>query len=67
MKVHAFDARIWLSQSIAYVFPFFGDAHNLERLTPPFLKFNVITLAPIEMAPGTRIRCRLRLRGTPIS
>jgi ligand-binding SRPBCC domain-containing protein len=67
MKVHTLDASIWLPQPIAYVFPFFGDAHNLERLTPPFLKFNVITPAPIVMAPGTRIRYRLQLHGIPIS
>jgi ligand-binding SRPBCC domain-containing protein len=67
MKVHTFDARIWLPQPVAYVFPFFGDAHNLECHTPPFLKFNVITPAPIEMAPGTRIPYRLRLRGIQVS
>jgi ligand-binding SRPBCC domain-containing protein len=49
------------------VFPFFADAHNLERITPPFLKFSVITPAPIVMAAGARIRYRLRLRGIPIS
>jgi ligand-binding SRPBCC domain-containing protein len=67
MKIHHFDAKIWLPQPIAGVFSFFADAHNLERLTPPFLKFNVITPAPIVMAPGARIRYRLRLRGIPIS
>jgi ligand-binding SRPBCC domain-containing protein len=67
MKIHHFDAKIWLPQPIADVFSFFADAHNLERLTPAFLKFNVITPAPIVMAPGARIRYRLRLRGIPIS
>lgn len=67
MKIHHFDAKIWLPQPIADVFSFFADAHNLERITPPFLKFNVITPVPIVMAPGARIRYRLRLRGIPIS
>jgi ligand-binding SRPBCC domain-containing protein len=49
------------------VFPFFSDAHNLEKITPPWLKFNVLTPGPIEMRPGAHIKYRLRLRGLPIS
>lgn len=67
MKVHTFDSKIWLPQPIEEIFPFFADAHNLERITPPFLKFTVTTPAPIVMARGTRIRYRLRLRSIPIS
>jgi ligand-binding SRPBCC domain-containing protein len=67
MKTHTFDSKIWLPQPIDMVFPFFADACNLERITPPFLKFTVITPAPITLARGTRIRYRLRLRGLPIS
>jgi ligand-binding SRPBCC domain-containing protein len=48
------------------VFPFFGDAHNLEAITPPWLGFRVTTPQPIEMAPGTLIEYRLRLHGIPI-
>jgi ligand-binding SRPBCC domain-containing protein len=48
------------------VFSFFSDAHNLERITPPFLKFNVVTPDPIVIAVVTRIRYRLSLRGVPI-
>lgn len=48
------------------VFPFFADAYNLERITPPILGFKVITPAPIKMAVGTLIEYRLRLRNVPI-
>lgn len=47
----------------AQVFPFFAEARNLERITPPLLRFEVLTPDPIRMGAGTLIRYRLRVRG----
>ena len=48
------------------VFEFFSNAHNLDRITPDFLKFRVLTPAPIDMHAGARIDYALRLRGIPL-
>lgn len=47
------------------VFEFFADARNLEAITPPFLKFRVLTQGPIEMRRGALIEYRLQLFGVP--
>jgi ligand-binding SRPBCC domain-containing protein len=49
------------------VFPFFGDALNLEAITPPWLGFRVVTPGPIAMRPGALIEYRLKLHGLPLS
>ena len=46
-------------------FAFFADARNLERITPPWLRFQIVE-APEQLEPGARLRYRLRLFGVPI-
>jgi ligand-binding SRPBCC domain-containing protein len=41
MKIHTFTASLTLALPIQQVFDFFAEAQNLERITPPFLKFHV--------------------------
>jgi ligand-binding SRPBCC domain-containing protein len=48
------------------VFDFFAEAHNLERITPPWLSFTVLTPDPIEMRVGALIDYRLRVHGIPL-
>jgi ligand-binding SRPBCC domain-containing protein len=48
------------------VFEFYADAANLERITPGWLGFRIVTSSPIEMAPGTLIEYRLKLHRVPV-
>jgi len=48
------------------VFGFFSQARNLEPITPPWLRFEVLTPEPVEMRPGTLIDYRLHLHGAPL-
>lgn len=66
MKIFTLTNELWLPQAPEEVFPFFADAANLERLTPPSLRFQILTPLPIEMTVGALIDYRIRLRGFPM-
>ena len=66
MTEFTLQAELWLPRLRDEVFAFFADARNLETLTPPWLKFEVLTPAPIAMRPGTLIDYRIRVHGFPI-
>jgi ligand-binding SRPBCC domain-containing protein len=63
--VHSLETHLRLARPIEQVFSFFADAGNLEQLTPPELRFRILTPLPIEMCEGARIEYRLQLFGVP--
>jgi ligand-binding SRPBCC domain-containing protein len=66
MAVHVLRRRQELAHPLEQVFEFFAAAHNLERITPPWLRFEVRTPEPVRMEPGALIDYRLHYRGVPL-
>jgi ligand-binding SRPBCC domain-containing protein len=63
MDMYVLEREVSLPAARARVFPFFADARNLERLTPPTLRFEIATPGPIQMGQGAIIDYRLRISG----
>ena len=60
------ETQFFLPRPLEIVFPFFADAGNLETITPPWLRFEIVTPHPIAMRAGALIEYRLRLHGIPV-
>jgi hypothetical protein len=60
------ERRQLVPRPLEELFPFFAEARNLQRITPDWLRFEVLTPDPIEMRVGALIDYRLRWRRLPI-
>ncbi len=65
-RQHVFRSTLVLRESRPPVFAFFADAANLERITPPELRFEMLTAQPVAMGKGRLIEYRLRSHGVPL-
>ena len=66
MTEYLHQSELWVPRPRDEVFPFFADASNLGKLTPDWLRFEMLTRPPIVMKPGAFIDYRLRVHGLPI-
>lgn len=63
---HEIFTEQFVPRPLDEVFDFFSNAHNLERLTPPFLKFQVLHTSTPTIEEGTVIDYKLSLHGLPM-
>lgn len=66
MKEEVFIAVQDLPVPRSEVFAFFSDPANLEALTPPWLRFEVLTPRPLPRGEGALFDYRITVRGLPL-
>jgi ligand-binding SRPBCC domain-containing protein len=64
--VHRLEREQLVARPLTEVFRFFSQARNLEQITPPWLRFKLLSPEPIEMGVGTLIEYRLHVHGLPL-
>ena len=66
MREYKLTCGLWLPMPVQDVFPFFADAANLSRITPPWLKFTVTSPQPIAIEAGCTLDYTIRWLGIPM-
>lgn len=66
MRTFEFAQTQWLDRQLSELFPFFAEARNLGRITPSWLRFEVLNEGPVTMEVGALIDYRIRWRGFPL-
>lgn len=63
---YTFKSVQFIDRPIEEVYQFFGDASNLEKITPPLLNFRILTQSTEQIQEGTEFTYRLKVHGVPI-
>jgi ligand-binding SRPBCC domain-containing protein len=66
IRFHTLRREQWVPRPVEEIFAFFSDTHNLQELTPPWLRFRILTPAGERIREGSEIRYTLRVHGMPV-
>lgn len=66
MKTYRLTKTLWLPHPRPIIFEFFANPRNLDLITPPWLRFKVLSRESTVISAGTLLDYRLRLHGLPI-
>ncbi len=62
-RAYVLEAEQLVRRARRDVFAFFAEPENLDAITPPDLRFEIVTSRPVTMRAGALIAYRLRLAG----
>lgn len=66
MKVYTFEREQRVPRPLDELFPFFERPENLQHLTPPWARMQILTPSPIPMHVGSAIDYIVRIHGIPL-
>lgn len=66
MRVYTLQREQWVAAPLHGIFPFFAQPENLALITPPGLRFRLLTPSPVEMEYGRIIDYTIRVMGLPV-
>jgi ligand-binding SRPBCC domain-containing protein len=61
LKIYELRKKVYIRAQVQDVFSFFSRAENLNLITPPWLRFQILTPLPVKMEKQTRIDYSLNL------
>lgn len=65
MHIYTLQRELWVARPRERVFPFFAQPENLALITPPSLRFRLLTPSPVTMEKGRVIDYTIRVMGLP--
>lgn len=63
LKIYELKRQVDIPAPVDVVFSFFSDAENLDKITPSWLNFQILTPLPIRMERNAQIAYSLKLLG----
>jgi ligand-binding SRPBCC domain-containing protein len=66
MPIYTLGREQFVPRPLEEVFAFFSDASNLEKITPRWLNFRILTRESTGMRRGTLLDYRLKWHGLPV-